>query len=87
MSKPAAASRNRPVPPESGRSFKRGDRVRFLGAGKDWLGVVTERPLPDGTKSIHPRHDDTAVYVRFDETGVTIPVSLRQLEKASDRRR
>jgi hypothetical protein len=88
MSKSATApTRKRPDEPRRVRSFKRGDRVRFAGAGKDWVGTVVETQQPDGTRSIHPRIDDTAVYVKFDDTGVTIAVSVLQLSKLSERRR
>lgn len=88
MSKLAsAAARKRNAPSSPPREFKRGERVRFTGAGKDWIGVVVESSGPEGRKSIHPRHDDTMVYVKFAETGVTIPVSMQQLQRLSDRRR
>ena len=87
MTNTAAAPRARAEGQGSRRGFKRGDRVQFTGAGKEWLGVVVESDLPGGQRSIHPGTDDTAVYVKFDDTGITIPVSMRQLQKVSDRRR
>ena len=71
----------------TGEALSHGDRVRFTGAGKDWIGTVTERRKSDGTKSIHPRMDDTAVYVTFDETGISVPVSIAQLQKVLGRQR
>jgi hypothetical protein len=84
-----AALTSRPPPKltKPVESFKAGDRVRFAGAGKDWIGVVSERKRPDGSKSIHPHLDDTAIYVTFDETGASVPVAAMQLEKTSVRGR
>jgi hypothetical protein len=67
--------------------FRAGDRVIFAGAGKEWTGVVTARRTLDGTISIYPRMDDTAVYVTFDDTGASVPIAIRQLKKVTGRGR
>jgi hypothetical protein len=62
------------------KTFERGDRVNFKGAGRDWPGTISSREMPDGTKSIHPKHQPDQVYVVLDDTGVSIPLLVAQLE-------
>jgi hypothetical protein len=61
-------------------TFKRGDRVNFKGAGRDWLGTISIREMPDGSKSIHPKNQPDQVYVVLDDTGASIPLLVAQLE-------
>lgn len=65
--------------------FSAGDKVIVAGAGRDWAGKVVARRLPDGRVSVHPAHDDTMVFVAFDETGVSMPVSIRQISRSARR--
>jgi hypothetical protein len=67
------------------RRFAAGDKVVVAGAGREWPGKVVARRLADGRESIHPAHDDTAVFVTFEETGVSMPVSIRQLSRSARR--
>ena len=61
--------------------FSPGDRVVVAGAGREWTGKIVARNLPDGRKSIHPPYDDAVIFVAFDETGISMPVSLRQVSR------
>lgn len=70
---------SRAAPPRAG--FARGDRVVVTGAGREWTGKIASRRMPDGRDSIHPQYDDTAVFVTFDETGISMAVALRQVAK------
>jgi hypothetical protein len=63
-----------------------GDKVIVAGAGRDWTGTVSTRRLPDGGQSVHPQHDDTTIFVTFDETGISMPVALRQVSRLRSRR-
>ena len=56
-----------------------GDKVLVAGAGREWAGKIVARRLPDGRESIHPQYDDTAVFVMFDDTGISMAVSVRQV--------
>jgi hypothetical protein len=62
-------------------AFDVGESVVVIGAGRDWTGKISSRRLPDGRVSIHPQYDDTAIFVTFDETGISMPVALRQVSK------
>jgi hypothetical protein len=59
--------------------FQVGDRVSVEVAGGDRTGKITSRRLSNGHESIHPANDDTAVFVMFDDTGISMPVSMRQV--------
>jgi hypothetical protein len=59
--------------------FQVGDRVSVEVAGGDRTGKITSRRLSNGRESIHPANDDTAVFVIFDDTGISMPVSMRQV--------
>jgi hypothetical protein len=62
-------------------AFAAGDKVSVAGAGREWLGKITTRRLQDGRDSIHPQYDDTAIFVTFDETGISMPVALTQVSR------
>jgi hypothetical protein len=62
-----------------------GDRVIVAGAGGEWAGKVSSRRMPDGRESIHPRFDDTTVFVISDDTGISMPVSVGQVSKRGRR--
>ncbi len=86
MSKPLRKPETTKTLDAPGPAFRPCDRVRFKGAGREWIGTVVERKRHDGRSSIHPPFDDSSVYVRFDDTGVSSPVSLQQLEHLPSRR-
>ena len=78
-------SRSKPNKPNAAAAkaapFAVGEKVIVAGAGRDWPARVTSRQLPDGRQSIHPQYDDTAIFVTFDDTGVSMPVSIKQVSK------
>jgi hypothetical protein len=65
--------------------FAEGDKVIVAGAGREWSGKIASRRLPDGRESIHPAYDDTMIFVEFDETGISMPVNVRQLSRSPSR--
>jgi hypothetical protein len=67
------------------RPFAEGDKVVVAGAGREWAGKVVSRRLRDGRESIHPAYDDTSVFVAFEETGVSMPVNIRQISRSARR--
>jgi hypothetical protein len=67
------------------QALAEGDRVIVAGAGREWSGKIVSRRLPDGRESIHPVYDDTVIFVAFDETGVSMPVNVRQISRSPRR--
>src|ERR1051325_466165 len=82
LTKPMKSTRAKgPGAPHKVARFVVGDLVIVAGAGREWRARVTSRRLPDGRKSIYPQYDDTAIFVTFDETGISMPVSLSQVSR------
>jgi hypothetical protein len=65
--------------------FASGDKVLVHGAGGDWTGQISARRLSGDRHSIHPKLDDTAVFVTSDDTGISMPVSIWQVTKLERR--
>jgi hypothetical protein len=73
--------------PDKVAGFVAGELVIVAGAGRDWRARVTLRRLPNGRESIHPQYDDTAIFVTFEETGISMPVALSQVTRIRGARR